>query len=531
MKIRLFPIFCLSFLGISVFAQNLDKNYTVLDVNKQVCEIAGENPYTSPLENYVARIHLWIDGKYDTVYSGMIDAAVRQIAPKPYPQKAADNLLSSEIEQIVIYKDSVGLVFRKEKNDPDCYFVGMSNLENGKWLGTGEDICFAKSMNEAKQYIENKSTKSLERLRQYYRQRVVSTDTIAFINYLKQTGKNPQKYLLDKLGDYQLVIYGEIHRRQLSWNLLKSLINQTDFPQKCGTIFLELPYYNNLLFDKIMQSNELDTLSIFKILGSEQQYGWQDKGEYEFIKEVWKINKKTKNKIKIIPVDYQINWDNIRTKNSDDYHTFVRNNFTRDRDSIMAQIIYNHIINKPDKRNCLFIVGQDHARKSSPNMPAKAGTLLKELMGKNVFSITSHSLINDNTHWLGEVRYGLFDSVFEKNKNLPVAFDLKNSPFGKEPFDALQNIRFILDCGNYEDFYDGYIFLYPLKSEPYEYELKELYTLAFVEELKRRAYISNSKEAYYNLPVDSVSVEKIHNQIDSDLQRSNNRRYWTFYNK
>jgi hypothetical protein len=66
---------------------------------------------------------------------------------------------------------------------------------------------------------------------------------------------------------------------------------------------MELPYYNQPLFDKLLQSNKLDTTLIFKILGSEQQFGWQDKGEFEFIKEVWKINQKTSNKIRIVPVD------------------------------------------------------------------------------------------------------------------------------------------------------------------------------------------------------------------------------------
>jgi hypothetical protein len=197
----------------------------------------------------------------------------------------------------------------------------------------------------------------------------------------------------------------------------------------------------------------------------------------------------------------------------------------------MAKIIYNYLNSNTDKRNSLFIVGLDHARKSSPNLPKKTGTLLKQLMGKNVFSITSHTMISDNAHWLGKVRYGLFDCVFEKNKNKPVAFDLKNSPFGKEPFDMLQDVRFEYGCGNYEDFYDGYLFLCPLEKESYEYELKELFTPAFVEELKRRAYISNSNEAYYNIPANEISVEKICNQLDADLQKSKNQRYWKYFQK
>ncbi|MDR1984042.1 MAG: hypothetical protein LBQ28_04370 [Prevotellaceae bacterium] len=534
MKNKLLAILCLSFFGLSVFAQNLSNDYKVIHVGKQVKDIAYENPCASPLENYVARMHLWIEGKYDTIYSETVDEIARQ-SNQPYPQKAVERLLNSEIEQMITYKDSIGLVFRLDKNDPGGYFVGTSRWENGKWLGSGEDVCYKKSMNETTQYIEDKSVENLNRLRKYYLQKIVSTDTLAFINYLKQHGGNPKTYLLEKLTTYPLVIYGEIHRRKPSWDFLKSLIRDPDFVKKCGTVFMELPYYNQPLFDKLLQNDTLDATTIFKILGSEQQYGWQDKGEFEFITEIWKINQHTDNKIRIVPVDFQINWDSIKTKRENDYWTFIEKNFTKDRDSTMAEIIYSYLKNKSDGRNCLFIVGQEHARKSSPNKPVKAGTLLKKLMGNNsqmqIFSTISHAMISDNANWLGKVRYGLFDYIFEKTGNVPIAFDLGNSIFGKEPFDASQNVRFEQGCGNYEDFYDGYIFLCPLAEEPYDYELKELYTDDFVEELKRRAFLSNDREAYYGIPVDSLTKEKIHEQMDSGLQQSNNKKYWMFYKK
>jgi hypothetical protein len=513
----------LSFLGFSVFAQDLSNDYKVINVNKKVRDIAYENPYASPLENYVAHNHLWINGGYDTLQSEM---TVQRGTPSLYPKKYADIVLNSEIDQVIIYKDSIGFVFRKEDN---YYVVGYTQLENGKWMGRGEDWCFAKNMNETKQYIENRTMPRIIKLHQYYRQKVVSTDTVAFINYLKKSGENPKKYLLEKITDYPLVIYGEIHRRQLSWNLLKNLINDPDFVKKCGTIFMELPSNCQPLFDKFLQSDTLDTALILNILGREQVVGWYDKGEYEFIQEIWKINKETNNKIKIISVDFQLDWDSIQTR--DDYEFFSRHK-EKDRDSTMAEIIYSYMQNKNDSRNCLFVVGQYHAQKSSSFQPIKAGTLLKQLTENNpkmqIFSTISHAMISDNIDFLGEVRHGLFDYAFEKNENTPIAFDLKNSPFGNEPFDASNNYEY----GNYEDFYDGYIFLCPLKDEPYDYEIKELCTPAFLEEMKRRIYIMNSDILFdFDIPAEGATVEKIHELFDSSLQESNNKKYWKFYNK
>jgi hypothetical protein len=524
MKIQFLTVFCLLFLTISIFAQNLSSDYKVISVNKTVGELAFNNPYGSPLENYVTRMHLWIEGKYEPIHSEMIDAVIRQSEAKQYSKQAAENLLSSKIEQIVTYKDSIALVFRKEKSDPDYYLVGFSQWEDGKWLSRGEDFCFAKNMNEAAQYIESKSTAILKSLRQYYRQKIVSTDTLAFVNFLKQRGESPKEYILKKLADYPLVIYGEIHRRQLSWDLLKEVAHNKQFLDLCNTVFMELPYHTQPLFDKLMNSNELDTSLILKILETEQQYGWQDKGEYEFICELWKINQHSDKKIRIIPVDYQADWDKLQTK--DDWNNYLRED--HDRDSTMAEIITKSL-NINDKRHSLFIVGMWHAKKSSLNKQISAGTILSETLPEHtLFSIISHSMISDNTGWFGQFRYGLFDAIFDINKNKPAAFDLKDSPFGKEPFDALQDVRFSAGCGTYEDFYDGYIFLCPLRNEPYAYELSELYTDKFVEELKRRAAIVDDKEGWYDIPLEALSKETIIDKMKTDKAKSDDRRYFEY---
>ena len=92
------------------------------------------------------------------------------------------------------------------------------------------------------------------------------------------------------------------------------------------------------------------------------------------------------------------------------------------------------------------------------------------------------------------------------------------------------NVRFSGDCGIYEDYYDGYIFLCPLKDEPYEYELTELFTDKFVEELKCCAIMVGDKEGYYNIPLEELSKERIIEQIQSDKEKSSDRRYFEYFN-
>ncbi|MDR1984954.1 MAG: hypothetical protein LBQ28_09045 [Prevotellaceae bacterium] len=523
---RLLAILCLSFFGFSVFAQNLSNDYKVIHVGKQVKDIAYKNPCASPLENYVARMHLWIEGNYDTIYSGMIDAVVRQQSHTPYPQKAAELLLNSNIEQEVIYKDSVGIVFRKETNS-DSYFVGLSVFENGKWLGSGEDLCFVNNMNETKQYIENNSVAALNKLRRLEQVKVVSTDTSAFVNYLEANGKEPISYLINKLKYNKLVIYGEIHFRKNSWELLRHLIKMPDFSKTTGTVFLELSMSAQTELDKFFNNKAKDANIILDIFRKEEITGWADKGMFDFLMDLWDINHNlsNENKIKIIATDYQRPFYNeIISKKQYDSISAIH----LDRNEIMAKIVENQINKSNDRRNNLFIVGCGHAYKSSALQRGRlqinglsAGNILSEkLENENVFSIFTHSArITNNGYILGKIRKGLYDFVFAENGNKPIAFDLKNSPFCNEPFDNA-DIGFDIKTGTFADNFDGYIFLQPLQQELRNTPLYQLYTDDYINEIKRRAKIINAEnDIFWGIELKNLNCKELFEKLKTEKDK------------
>jgi hypothetical protein len=510
-----------------VTAQDFGMDYKVIPVHRKVSEILVEDPYESPLTNYVARIHSWVAGEYAPLYSEMVDCIVKETNAVAASSDFAGKLLNSTMEEVVIYKDSVGCVIRKEPGRLG-FLIGCSVWENGQWKAIGEDICFSDKPADARRRIADiAASRTLPALRKYYRQATVSTDTSAFANYLQQYGNAPQRYVLSKLVKYPLVIYGETHRRKVSWNFLKKVMQDPQFAEICGTVFLELPTHAQARFNHFLDKDTLDTQLILDILGSEQIYGWQDKGMYEFIAGLWTLNRRLTHKIRIIAVDFQIPWDAIKThENYEDY----QKNKMHDRDSTMAAIIESTLKTKGDARNCLFIAGMNHARKSSPDDPVKAGTLLIERLPEgSLFSIMTHAMSGSNASTCSsQIRYGLYDYLFEQNGNIPVAFDLAGSPFGKEPFDAQWEIRYEPAAGNYEDFYDGYIFLAPLKDEEYDYTLFELFTDDFVQELKRRATITDNAMGWYDIPVEELTKEKIIDHIKIDKECRGNRRWQEF---
>lgn len=80
------------------------------------------------------------------------------------------------------------------------------------------------------------------------------------------------------------------------------------------------------------------------------------------------------------------------------------------------------------------------------------------------------------------IRQDIFDYIFYKSGNQPLAFELKNNPFGNEPFDGL----YYSGSGTYQDNYDGYIFLGSLDNEPNGKLLQDLYNDKFIYELNRK---------------------------------------------
>jgi len=187
-------------------------------------------------------------------------------------------------------------------------------------------------------------------------------------------------------------------------------------------------------------------------------------------------------------------------------------------------VIENYVKTTKDKRNNLFIVGCGHAYKShvpggystprEQKAELTAGAQLTERFTDNdVFTIFQHVIAGNNSGGNQSLlRDGFFDRVFEEMGNKPLAFKLKGSPFGSEPFDGMSEMKFDPLTGSYEDNFDGYIFLQPLKEEMHDYVLYEIFTDEFVNEMKRRAIylgIPQDRPYWFGMKVKDLTAEGI----------------------
>jgi hypothetical protein len=476
-------------------------NAQSVTINKQLKDFPDTFNLSTPLYTGITCSYLIVNGK-ENRWRDASAFMIREYLPKSNApdrtvrETSKKRMLNGQIKEVTVYKDSVACIITQL--DSAYYSIRTMGFEDGKWLNVGEDM--GRDLNSSREEFYAKAPNTLNRLRKSIQIKSVSTDTLAFVNYLKQNGVQPKEFLIEAMATHPLVIYGELHRRKISWDFLTSVLQDPRFPEKVGTVCVELPSYQQSELNRFYASKKLDTEILLEIMRSQQIYGWWDRGEYEFLINVWKLNQTLahKRQIKVVPVDEQLPYKALKT--SEDFKKAEVNLI--DRNTNMANLVEKTIQNKSDKRNSLFIVGYGHAYKShipggystpdgqEPALSAGA-QLIQRLSEKNVFIVLQHVPMGNNMGALGFIRHGLFDAVFEKSGNKPIAFRLGGSPFGDEPFDADYDMSFDSRAGNFANNFDGYIFLNPLNDEDSEYILYDIWSDQFVNEIKRRATLSD----------------------------------------
>jgi hypothetical protein len=297
---------------------------------------------------------------------------------------------------------------------------------------------------------------------------------------------------------------------------------------------MELSIDGQEAFDRFLNNKVKDPEIILDIMRKESLMGWSDKGMFEFILDIWDINSKLpeNKKIRIVPIDISRPFYNSDITRKE-YNDYTRNGLDY-RDFDMANHIEQYIKTSKDKRNHLYIAGYMHTYKSeangvgSRNVPDKRNCisiLSDKLPANSIFSVISHTPIITNSGSVsGLTRKGIFDYTFAKEGNRPIAFDLKDSPFGKEPLDVVDN-RYDIKIGTYADCYDGYIFLESLKDEASRYWLPELMRKDFFEEIKKRAALVGAENnlMYPGVKIKDAEYEQFLIYREKEMQNQTKR--------
>ena len=511
----------------------IGEDFRSLEINKRVHEYPIRFDLSTPLDSFITFKYLKSNGKQG-LYRSVNSYRIKGFFPpagtpdSEIKNDAKEKILQTNIKEMIIYEDSVAGIIT-DYEDPMCIITYLT-LEDGEWLNAGEG--FGNDLNDARErFKENAPTflRFIDRIREL---KTVPADASSFTDYLRDHGQAPKEFILDALAHHKIVVYGELHRRKASWDLLRTVIHDPHFAERAGTIFMELSSDKQEDLNRYFDNEELDAGIILDIFRDVQINGWYDKGMYEFLVDAWKMNKnlsKTK-KVQVVAVDEPRPFRSFTTQEELEDHF----NKILDRNTQMAKIISETISAQKDRRHSLFIVGEAHAYKSSvpgiavgrrhkESPPTAAAQLSKTFSPQEVFSIFQHGpIISNNGTIHGKIRNGLFDKAFAESGNGAVAFYLKNSPFGKEPFDGIYEISYEKGAGSLGSNYDAYLFLEPLESEPEEYYLYDIITDTYVQELVRRAEMTKTTVNKW-FGVEEITKEAIISKLKSKYE---NKKRW-----
>jgi len=475
MKNKLFVIL-LMFLAVNSYGQQFSSDFKSIQVNKKLRDFPDKFNLSSPLNACITLINIVVNGKDGLLrsVSTVLNETPEPTAPdSKFNEQEKERILNATIKEVVVFKDSVACcIIELGKSD---FSLRVFLLENGKWVNRCEDGRM--SLKESYRYCSKFANYFHHELPSFNARAIVPTDTASFVNYIVEKGVNPKEFVLDKLNKNKLVIYGEIHCRKASWDLLGEVVCDKRFTENTGVVFLEMGSDEQADIDKFLANDTIDKELLLDVFREYIFEGWNDKGRFDFMIEIWKLNKKlpANKQIKIIAVDTPRPFSTFHSKAD-----MIKNDeMAGDRDEYMANAVLSYLKSTKDARNALFIVGTGHVCKTLES----AGKKLSQKMPNDTYTIFAHAPQTENFNIVSDkIRYGMFDYAFYKSGNQPIAFDLKNSPFGKEPFDGLHNDGF----GLYQDNYDGYLFFGPLDKEPKGEILLDLYSEKFVLELDRR---------------------------------------------
>ena len=476
------------------YAQSLT-DFNVEKIEKQVRDYPLDSiNLSSPLDYYLSRAQVRLSGKFKNwsdISSSMFDYSA-DVPDEIIDDAFRNYVLNETIDYIITYRDSVATVVTHTDGE-DLVLLNNCWLENGRWVNRGQGL--ADNLIDAQGKIVEQLPEALYNLPRVDIINNIPTDGEPFVAYLSAIEQSPEDFLMEMLKTHTLVINGEYHRRKVSWDMLKRLISLPDFSDEVGCIFMELPSWHQPTMNEFMSSDTLNSDLIIQIFQDEQPHGWWDRGEFEFLCQLWETNQSLPEdkKIRVVLADYQVPYSKITNIEE------VRE--SEDRNTHMTNVVVNTINSSTDKRNNLFLVGCAHAYKSNQAGIASAakgkeseltaGAQIANALGNNnVFTVFQHVLPGDNHGGnKSAIRGGVFDAAFELNANRPIGFKLADSPLGAEPFDGIYEIKYNTATGTYSDNFDGYLFLAPLADEPKSIPLTEIFTDEFIAEMQRRASV------------------------------------------
>ena len=360
-----------------------------------------------------------------------------------------------------------------------------------------------------------------------------------YTSFLSKEHLSPKGYILSLYSNHDLILlYERFHAETTQYEMILDLIGDPDFYNQVSTVYFEIggahltPMVDTFFAKKGLSGNELEMEAIKILREAHWRPLWTKYTFVTLLKGMYKINQTLSNdkKMRLVFCDYPLNWNEIQ-KTED----FPRN--IDKRDSVMASTIihsFDQITEENPRKKGLAILNYNHAFTNQtwikgsdtliPPSSITAGMTIKKHYNDRVCNVLMNTVIYLQEELL--IQTGKWDAAFKANKNKPIGFNLKNSPFGKDHFD----LAGILTNLKYEDVFTGMVFYKPIEEHILIYGNPNFVTPDFLPEMIRRHEIgrmpsdtSTIKEWYNNEQIDGYGNIKLMQIIIDNLLEETNR--------
>ncbi|UCF62670.1 MAG: hypothetical protein JSW33_08745 [bacterium] len=361
-----------------------------------------------------------------------------------------------------------------------------------------------------------------------------------YIDALNDKGEDPLTFILEKFEHFDLILFDDgLHNAVEPFEFYQKLIKSSEFNKKAKYIFLEAVSVNQQpALDAYFNSDTNDIKLLYPAFQNDfSGTGWSYKTYFDLLQTIWIINSKlpVEDRFKVIPVNAPTYWKQIVT--STDLELFrlslVGNDYT------MYKIILTYLENFESGLKGIFLTNTRHSYKRIRNSQNKnywnCGTFFHLNHPQKTYSVRLHNIsfsftkkkeidpkIPKTTQGLEKVivnwvrmEKGLWDTAFKTVGNNPVAFDLKDTPFGEAEYIG----NHMLDVANGQtifDAYDGLIFLAPLEVLRQTAMADYIYTDEYKIELERRLQILYTEEQIEEILKEN-DVKSIREYIDNSF--------------
>lgn len=338
-----------------------------------------------------------------------------------------------------------------------------------------------------------------------------------YVDALRKKGQDPVEYVVTKFDDVDLILLDDaLHPAVQPFRFCERLVRDPGFQDRVRFIFVEtIPINKQRHIDDYLSAPDDDPARLFRAFQDDTGgLGFVLQTYFDFLYAVREVNSALPEdrRFEVVAVSNPTYWSEIETPG--DVERFRESLLGRDYD--MYRIMLARMQNFAEGSKGVFLTNTRHAytgvRHGNGEFYWNTGTFFRQQHPGRTLSVRIHNISLHISRMkdapdapqtmAGTERYdykwvrvgdGIWDSAFAENGNVPVAFDLRGTAFGREPY--IGNHMLDVKRGTQmSDAYDGLIFLAPYEDERFSAKPDEVYTPEFKILLARRYRIMRTDD-------------------------------------